>query len=78
MQTWAESVVEVVHDLFWGFVFAYVIQHYIVRPLYDLPHGHQETFGITLIFTVATFIRRLILRRYHDWITRRRLARAES
>ena len=64
-QTKLITAIEVGIDTASGFIVAMVIQTYAF-PLYNMHPSHADNFQLTCIFTVASMVRRYIIRRWFN------------
>lgn len=69
MQTRTESLIERSVDMSIGFVLSVILQKYILLWWFDYHVSMSESVGITLTFTVVSFIRGYIVRRAFNWWT---------
>ena len=66
-QTRIGSLVEACANIGTGFVLSFLIQHFVVSPLWGIGHSAVENLQITLLFTVVSIVRSYLWRRYFNW-----------
>ena len=66
-QSMWESILETTVQMSSGFVVSYLILKYLV-PIFwsEYNPGYVDAFGITMLFTVTSFLRSLIWRRFFN------------
>ncbi len=66
-QSFWESILETTINIASGFVVSYLVWLYLV-PIFWPEHtsSHAVAFGITMLFTVTSFLRSLIWRRFFN------------
>ena len=67
MQTHKQSLSEAVLSTFLAFYIS-VYAASIVYPAFGFPSTSAQNFWITLIFTVISFIRSYLTRRFFNWL----------
>ena len=67
-QTKIGSYTEVTVGLIIGFLISLALQVMVITPIYPLPVTHGQNLEITLIFTVVSFIRGILVRRAFNYI----------
>lgn len=65
-QTRLESLLEVTVNIFIGWLASMAITVWIVVPLWDLSWSLQDSFSVTVIYTVAAVVRGYCVRRFFD------------
>ena len=64
-QTKLLSFLESLFNVFLGFIFAFLTQ-IIIFPLFDIQVSFVENFYITIIFTLVSFVRLYLIRRFFE------------
>ena len=71
-QTMRDSAVEAAVNIGTGFIIAWLVWIYIIAPLFGYDDSLQTGFSITIIYTIASYIRSLIWRRaFNSWTIRK-------
>ena len=66
-QTFWESVLETAINIASGFIVSYLVLLYIIPVFWpEVAPGYKAVFGITVVFTVTSFLRSLIWRRFFN------------
>lgn len=72
MQSKIDSAVEQTLNLASGFVIALLLMQFVIGPLYGLEVTVGDNIGITVIFTVVSFVRGYVWRRLFNNKVKRR------
>lgn len=74
MQSKLESFLESLGDVAIGFAISMLLMQFVINPLFlNVNVSSAENFGITLIFTVSSILRKYGVRRLANWWTLRKL-----
>ena len=66
-QTFWESVLETTVNIASGFVVSYLVLLYLIPAIWpEVDPGYTAVFGITVVFTITSFLRSLIWRRFFN------------
>lgn len=72
MQTRWESLMEANVSTAVGFVVAWLVQQYVITPLFNTGSSAADNLAIVVIFTIASLLRGYAVRRYFVYRAQRR------
>lgn len=74
MQSPLSSLIEQLLNVGTGFILSFVIQHFVIVPIWNINTTFSENLQITVVFTVVSIARGYAWRRIFNARLKRRLA----